>query len=64
MYCLEHAVEYIAEQKIQSKNCRLLYTYDDQELFGMVGKLKSAIENKLQKKVPGKYAGMPTLLNK
>lgn len=62
VYCLDHAAEYITHQKIQSKHCKLLYTYDDIELEGMVGKLKSAIENKLQKRVPGKYAGMPTLL--
>lgn len=64
VYCLDHAIEYITQQKIQSKHCKLLYTYDDQELGGMIGKLKSVIENKSQKRVPGKYAGMPTLLNR
>lgn len=64
VYCLDHAIEYITQQKIQSCNCKLLFTYDDGELEGMMGKLKTAIENKSQKKVPGKYAGMPTLLNK
>lgn len=64
VYCVEHALEYITQQKIQSKSCKLLYTYDDIELDGMLGKLKNAIENKSQKKMPNKYAGMPTLLNK
>lgn len=64
MYCLDHAAEYITQQKIQSKFCKLLYTYDDEELMGVVGRLKNAIGNKPHKKVPGKYAGMPTLLNK
>lgn len=61
---MDHAVEYVGQQKIQAKHCKLLYTYDDEELEEMVGKLKSAIESKLQKKVPGKFAGLPTMLNK
>ncbi|RZB40653.1 JmjN and/or zf-C5HC2 domain containing protein [Asbolus verrucosus] len=64
VYCLDHAAEYIEKKKIQTKHCKLTYTYDDQELEGLVDKIKSTIANKMQKKIPHKYAGMPTLLTK
>lgn len=64
IYCLEHAAEELEKKKIQSKHCKLTYTYDDQELNGLIEKINSAIASKLQKKVPSKYTGMPTLLTK
>ncbi|XP_044269318.1 protein Jumonji-like [Tribolium madens] len=62
VYCLDHAAEQIEQKKIQNKNCTLNFTYDDEELDGLVDKIKTAISNKLQKKVPNKFTGLPTLL--
>lgn len=53
VYCLDHGVECIVEGKVQSKNCKMLFTYDDQELEELVDKLKVTLENKLQKKIHG-----------
>lgn len=41
-----------------------MFTYNDEELDGLVDKVQLAITNKLQKKIPNKYSGMPTLLTK
>lgn len=53
VYCLDHGVECIKDGKAQSKHCKMLYTYDDQELEELIDKLKTALENKLQKKTHG-----------
>lgn len=39
-----------------------MYTYDEQELDQLITRVGFSIENKLQKKVQSKFAGMPTLL--
>ncbi|XP_063910266.1 protein Jumonji [Zophobas morio] len=64
VYCLDHAAEQIEKKKIQSKHCKLMYTYDDADLDGLVERIRAAITNKMQKKIPNKFAGMPTLLAK
>lgn len=61
-YCLEHAIEMINTQKLDVKSCKLLFTYDMKEINNLEDRLKLNIENKLQKKFPSKFAGMPTLL--
>ncbi|XP_018575563.1 uncharacterized protein LOC108914273 [Anoplophora glabripennis] len=61
-YCLDHALEAIENKTSQISNCKFMFTYDDKEIESLPTKIKMTIENKLQKKVPNKYAGMPTLL--
>lgn len=41
---------------------KLKYLLDEKELESIPEKIASLIESKLQKKVPSKYAGMPTML--
>lgn len=62
IYCLDHGIEHIKNGLLKSTNCKLLFTYDDEELGGLVDKLKTIIEGKQQKKVPSKFSGMPTML--
>lgn len=61
-YCLDHAVEAIENKTSQISNCKFMFTYSNEEIESLPNKIKLTIENKLQKKVPSKYAGMPTLL--
>lgn len=64
VYCLEHAIKMLEEKKITLSKCKLMFTYDYDELDGLVGRIHSTIEMKMQKKIPNKYSGMPTLLTK
>lgn len=61
-YCLDHGIEMIEIKKSKASNCKFMFTYDDDELVKFPDRIRSGIENKLQKKVPSKFAGMPTLL--
>nr|XP_023027299.1 protein piccolo [Leptinotarsa decemlineata] len=63
-YCLDHGIEMIESKKVSSANCKFMFTYDDDELAKVPDKMKTSIESKLQKKVPNKYYGMPTLLGR
>lgn len=63
-YCLDHAIEQIEKKSILPNNCKLLYTYSENDLEGLISKINISIEQKLQKKVFNKFSGMPTLLNK
>ncbi|XP_044766850.1 protein Jumonji [Coccinella septempunctata] len=61
-YCLDHAIEQIEKKSIQPDNCKLLYTYSENDLEDLISKINKTIEQKLQKKVFSKFSGMPTLL--
>ncbi|XP_060535140.1 protein Jumonji [Cylas formicarius] len=63
-YCLEHAAELLEKDAKLAESFRLRYAYEERELEGVVERINAAIDAKLQKKVPNKYAGMPTLLTK
>lgn len=63
-YCLDHAIERIEKKSIEAENCKLLYTYSENDLEELVSKINRSIEQKLQKKVFNKFSGLPTLLNK
>ncbi|CAG9821557.1 unnamed protein product [Phaedon cochleariae] len=63
-YCLDHGIEMLEAKRSQLPNCKFMFTYDDDELAGLPDRIKTAIENKGQKKVPNKYAGLPTMLTK
>ncbi|KAK4877736.1 hypothetical protein RN001_010242 [Aquatica leii] len=54
VYCLEHTIKYLEEKELDSSNCKLLFTYNNEELIGLIEKVKNTIEAKLQKKVIGK----------
>ncbi|KRT81054.1 hypothetical protein AMK59_5178, partial [Oryctes borbonicus] len=54
VYCLEHVIEYIEQKKVDIKNCKLLFTYECEELDLLLEKLKTTIETKQQKKVVNK----------
>jgi len=49
VYCLDHAMEYIEKKKIEVQNCKLVFTYDDQEMTNLIEKMKIMIETKLLK---------------
>ncbi|XP_030749286.1 protein Jumonji-like [Sitophilus oryzae] len=62
IYCLEDAVNLVAKNTKMVEKLKLKYTLDENELGQIPGKITALIETKLQKKVPSKYAGMPTML--
>ncbi|KAL3284744.1 hypothetical protein HHI36_018889 [Cryptolaemus montrouzieri] len=64
IYCLDHAIEQIKKKVILPENCKLLYTYTEDDLDNLVDKINASIGQKMQKKVFNKFSGMPTLLNK
>lgn len=51
-YCLEHAVAVLETNKIQSAKCKLIVTYDDEDLLAVPAKMTALIDSKLQKKNP------------
>ncbi|KAJ8938787.1 hypothetical protein NQ318_010315 [Aromia moschata] len=63
-YCLDHGIEMIEKKKSLVANCKFMFTYDDNELSDLPHKIQVAIEHKQQKRIPNKYTGLPTLLNK
>nr|CAH7740543.1 unnamed protein product [Callosobruchus chinensis] len=64
IYCLDHAIEMLEKEKSKVLNYKFMFTYDDGEIQALPEKIKSIIETKGQKKIPNKFAGMPTLLGK
>ncbi|XP_050513590.1 titin isoform X2 [Diabrotica virgifera virgifera] len=63
-YCLDHGTELIEKKDLNLANCKFMFTYDDQELKELPDKVKTLIDTRHQKKVPNKFAGLPTLLGK
>lgn len=49
-YCLDHGFEAIEKKKSQIDKCKLMFTYDEEELEKLSEKIKATIESKLQKK--------------
>ncbi|KAF7271791.1 hypothetical protein GWI33_015375 [Rhynchophorus ferrugineus] len=62
IYCLSDAVIVVTENSKKIEKMKLKYLLDEKELEGIPAKIAALIETKLQKKVPSKYAGMPTML--
>ncbi|XP_075229999.1 jumonji, AT rich interactive domain 2 [Lycorma delicatula] len=54
VYCLTHAINLLSSKPAHLKYCRLLYTYDMDELDEMIEKIKTRIEAKSQKKSQNK----------
>ncbi|KAG8224131.1 hypothetical protein J437_LFUL001825 [Ladona fulva] len=55
VYCLQHAIELLTKKRNHVKYCKLLYTYDQNELNDMIQKLMEKIEAKTQKKSQSKH---------
>lgn len=49
VYCLPHALQIINHKKQILKHCNLMYTYDEDELDGLIRKLENRIEAKSKK---------------
>lgn len=49
VYCLPHALQLINHKKQILKHCTLMYTYDEDELDGLIRKLEHRIEAKSKK---------------
>ncbi|XP_024084239.1 uncharacterized protein LOC106674103 [Cimex lectularius] len=49
-YCLAHAIEILQKDKSSLKHCKLMYTYDEDQMEDFIEKLKVRIEQKYQKK--------------
>ncbi|GAB1863858.1 Protein Jumonji [Camponotus japonicus] len=49
VYCLPHALQLINHKKQILKHCTLMYTYDEDELDGLISKLEHRIEAKSKK---------------
>lgn len=60
IYCLEHVIEYIEQKKIDVKNCKLLFTYECEELDLLLEKLRNTIDIKQQKKAATKAGALAT----
>ncbi|XP_044731636.1 protein Jumonji [Chrysoperla carnea] len=50
VFCLQHAAEYITSNKIATSECKLMYTYTEEELCEIVDRVINAIDTKPQKK--------------
>ncbi|XP_053662700.1 mucin-17 [Anopheles marshallii] len=50
IYCLKHAVKHLADGGLQTKNCRLAYTYALEDIEELLKKLQDRIANKKSSK--------------
>ncbi|XP_050300951.1 uncharacterized protein LOC126739349 [Anthonomus grandis grandis] len=62
IYCLEDALKLIESNTKTVKNFKLKYSLNEEELHDIPKKINYMIDAKIQKKVPGKFIGLPTLL--
>ncbi|XP_058066123.1 platelet binding protein GspB [Anopheles bellator] len=46
IYCLKHTVKYLADGRLQTKHCRLAYTYSLDDIEELLKKLQDRIANK------------------
>ncbi|KAF5295493.1 hypothetical protein FQR65_LT10481 [Abscondita terminalis] len=54
VYCLDHTAKLLEQKQLVLSNCKLFFTYNNEELIGLIDKAKNTIEMKLHKKVGGK----------
>lgn len=71
IYCIQHAIKYINNNRVQANQCKLVYAYGVDEIEQMLEGLKERIathQKKQNNKKPiptknqGKFSNMPTLL--
>lgn len=46
MYCLQHAVKYLKNDRIQAKQCKLLYLYKKNDIEDMIEKVGEKVQKK------------------
>uniref|UniRef100_A0A2M4B810 Putative small domain found in the jumonji family of transcription factors n=1 Tax=Anopheles marajoara TaxID=58244 RepID=A0A2M4B810_9DIPT len=46
LYCLKHAIKYLADGQLQTKHCRLAYTYSLEEIDEVLKRLQERIANR------------------
>lgn len=46
VYCLKHSLKYIHDNRIQSNQCKLLFTYTIEEIEKLIQKLRSRLSIK------------------
>lgn len=52
-YCLQHAIKYLRNNRIQAKQCRLLYLYKIEDIEELIAKIVDKVTQQ-KKKVEGK----------
>lgn len=50
IYCLQHCLKYIKNDRIQAKQCKLIITYSVQEVEALIDKIKERVSQQSQKK--------------
>lgn len=50
IYCLQHAVKYLKNDRIQAKRCKLLFLYKIDDIDEMINKVKDKLAQQQQKK--------------
>lgn len=51
IYCLQHAVKYLKNNRIKAKQCKLLFMYKKEEIDDIIGKMTEKIA---KRKIEGK----------
>jgi hypothetical protein len=44
VYCLQHALKYINDNRIQASRCKLVFTYTSDEIDKLIKKLRSKVQ--------------------
>lgn len=50
IYCLQHAIKYLKNSRIQSKQCKLLYKYGKYEIEDLIERVRERITDHQKKK--------------
>lgn len=49
IYCLKHAGKYLTNNRIQAKQCKILYMYENNEIEVLITKVKEKINQQRKK---------------
>lgn len=50
IYCLQHAIKYLRNKRIQAKQCKLMYVYGKDEMEDLIERVRERHSEQLRKK--------------
>jgi hypothetical protein len=64
VYCLNHSIKYLEAKRIQSNQCKLLFTYTIEEIEKLIKKLKTKTLNDCDKPSSSQQSDSSKVTNK
>lgn len=50
IYCLQHAIKYLTNNRIQASQCKLMYVYGKEEMEDLIERVRERYSEQLKKK--------------